>query len=457
MTILLFIPGNMPLIKFFKKILKKPSPASHDFLEQYSIARQEHHLSKTEMNPNALQVINQLNHHGYQAYLVGGCVRDLLLRKVPKDFDVATNATPQQIKKLFRNARIIGRRFKLVHITFHREIIEVSTFRSNQPDDNMLTNDSGMVIRDNVYGNLEQDSWRRDFTINSLYYNIINGSIIDYTGGFKDLKNRTIHVIGAPSLRYQEDPVRMLRAIRFAAKLHFNIAEESSKAIHELAHLIQQVSNARLFDEVSKLWQCQEAKKVYELLKTYDVFKYLFPMTQESLKQQPQVQKFIENALENTDLRMKEQKPTTPAFLFAVLLWFPMRDLALQLQTELGIHPLEALEQAMGRILSQQCKIISIPRRYTQIMREIWLLQFRFHKRVGHKPQQLMMHARFRAAYDFLLLRAIAGDESLELAEWWTKYQEADEATREEMLHSEVKPKRRRRKKATKPKPDATS
>jgi poly(A) polymerase len=450
----------MPLIKFFKKLLKKPHPVSPELLEQYSVPRNLHHVSKTDINPNALQVINQLKHHGYQAYLVGGSVRDLLLRKAPKDFDVATNATPQQIRRLFRNARIIGRRFKLVHITFYRDIIEVSTFRSNEPDEQMLTNDSGMVIRDNVYGTLEQDSWRRDFTINSLYYNISDGSIVDYTGGFKDIQGKMIHVIGDPSIRYQEDPVRMLRAIRFAAKLHFNIAENSSKPIMDLGHLIQQVSNARLFDEVTKLWQCQEAKKVHELLTHYDIFKYLFPYTYDAMQQDEHIQKFIENALENTDARMKEQKPTTPAFLFAVLLWYPMKNLAIQLQEEQGIHPLEALEHAMGRILNQQCKIISIPRRFTQIIREIWLLQFRFNKRVGLKPMQLMSHARFRAAYDFLLLRAIAGDESVELAEWWTKFQDCDDQAREEMvstINTSTKPKRRRRKKAKKPNPESLS
>ena len=438
----------MPLIKFIKKLLHTPS-SRHVPLEAFCIPRPNHHVSKTEISPYALQVINQLNHHGHQAYLVGGSVRDLLLRKVPKDFDVATSATPQQIRKLFRNARIIGRRFKLVHISFQREIIEVSTFRSNQPDAQMETNEAGMVIRDNVYGTLEQDAWRRDFTINSLYYNAQNGSIVDYTGGFADIQSKTIRMIGDPALRYQEDPVRILRAIRFSAKLHFDIHPETASPIYSLANLIEQVSNARLYDEVVKLWQCHEATRVFGMLKAYRIFDRLFPATAILMEQIPEIEKFIAIALENTDLRLKEQKPTTPAFIFAVILWFPMRVLAKELQDKEELHPLAALEQAMGILLTKQCQIISIPKRFTQIIREIWLLQYRFSKRLGTKPLILLEHARFRASFDFLALRALVGDESLELANWWTLFQDADEATKDSMLketQSNTKPKKRRRK-----------
>ena len=438
----------MPLIKFIKKLLHTPS-SRHAPLEAFCIPRHNHHVSKTEISPYALQVINQLNHHGHQAYLVGGSVRDLLLRKVPKDFDVATSATPQQIRKLFRNARIIGRRFKLVHISFQREIIEVSTFRSNQPDAQMETNEAGMVIRDNVYGTLEQDAWRRDFTINSLYYDAQNGSIVDYTGGFADIQSKTIRMIGDPALRYQEDPVRILRAIRFSAKLHFDIHPETASPIYSLANLIEQVSNARLYDEVVKLWQCHEATRVFAMLKEYHIFDRLFPATAILMEQIPEIEKFIAIALENTDLRLKEQKPTTPAFIFAVILWFPMRILAKELQDTQELHPLAALEQAMGVLLAKQCQIISIPKRFTQIIREIWLLQYRFSKRLGTKPLILLEHARFRASFDFLALRALVGDESLELANWWTLFQDADEATKDSMLketQSNTKPKKRRRK-----------
>lgn len=441
----------MPIIKFFKKLLKTPYQMPDELISKHCVGRQKHPVSKAEISVNALQVINQLVHNGYEAYLVGGSVRDLILRKVPKDFDVATNATPQQIKKLFRNARIIGRRFKIVHITFHREIIEVSTFRSNEPDEDVQTNDQGMVIRDNVFGTLEQDSWRRDFTINSMYYNIFNSSIIDYTLGFEDIQNKNIRVIGNPTKRYQEDPVRMLRAIRFAAKLQFNIEKDSSDPIYALGDLLLNVSNARLFDEMSKIWSSEAALSAFELLLQYNIFGKLFPLTHASFEKHPNAKKFIEMALENTDARLKEQKPTTPAFVFAVLMWFPMRDLALSLQQENELHPLEAIEQAMGQIFASQARIIGIPRRYTQLIREIWILQYRFHKRVGNKPFMLMEHARFRAAYDFLLLRALADDETVELANWWTLFQDASESTQQEMIDSlntrngSTKKKKRRR------------
>jgi poly(A) polymerase len=387
---------------------------------------------------------------------VGGSVRDLLLRKVPKDFDVSTNATPQQIKKLFRNARIIGRRFKLVHITFHREIIEVSTFRSNLPDKELMTNDQGMVIRDNVYGNLEQDAWRRDFSINSLYYDVRNGSIVDYTHGFADIKQQQIRIIGDPLQRYQEDPVRMLRAIRFAAKLNFTMANDTEAAIGQANHLISHVSNARLYDELSKLWQCQASLKAFELLSKYDFFSKLFPLTAKSTEVAPNRLSFIHQALENTDQRLKDDKPTTPAFIYAVLLWFPMRDRAQDLQTQQELHPLVALETAIGQVLNEQCKLIGIPRRFTQIIREIWLLQYRFSKRVGIKPMQLLQHPRFRAAYDFLLLRISAQDEDLELGEWWTVFQTLEEEAQIKMI-SEVTPPVKKRRRRRKPKKENES
>lgn len=450
----------MPLIKFFKKILRHPPSTDATLpLDENCIPRNKHNLSKTEISPNALQVINHLNHHGYQAYLVGGSVRDLLLRKIPKDFDVSTSATPQQIKKLFRNARIIGKRFKLVHISFQREIIEVSTFRSNAPDEQLQTNSQGMVIRDNVYGTLEQDAWRRDFTINSLYYDAQTGSIVDYTNGFPDIKHKQIQIIGDPYLRYQEDPVRMLRAVRFAAKLHFDINEHTAQPIYHLNQLITHVSNARLFDEVTKLWQCQEAHKSFKLLEQFDLFSKLFPWTKASFENNPNALKFIEIALENTDLRIKEQKPTTPAFLYAVLLWFPMLEISEKIQASENVHPLAALEQAMTTIIIEQSQILSIPKRLTQIMREIWLLQFRFQKRVGLKPIQLMQHARFRAAYDFLGLRALAGDESIQLADWWTQFQDSDEVNQLQMIAALATPKalKKRRRKKPKTSPSASN
>ncbi|KTC65151.1 poly(A) polymerase (plasmid) [Legionella adelaidensis] len=418
------------------------------------IPRTQHHISKTDISINALKVLNRLNSAGFEAYLVGGSVRDLLLRKAPKDFDVATNATPTQIKNLFRNARIIGRRFKLVHMLFHREIIEVATFRGHEPQDTLqLTNDKGMLIRDNVYGTLEEDAFRRDFTVNSLYYNIDDSSIVDYTGGVQDIHDKIIRIIGDPNKRYQEDPVRMLRAIRFSAKLHFEIAEDTAAPLYTLSHLITHVSGSRLFDEMTKLFQCGEAESVHRMMVDFGLFQYLFPLTAALLDDDYPVKALLGIALENTDTRIKEGKPITPAFLFAVLLWFPLINKAEKLREE-GLSPLPALEKAMSFVISEQNKSITIPKRYTQVMREIWIMQFRFSKRTGNRPFNLLQHPRFRAAFDFLALRALAGNESLELAQWWTTFQEMDEEIQHKMIAELPEtPMRKPRKRKPKPKP----
>lgn len=356
---------------------------------------------------------------------MGGSVRDLLLGKVPKDFDIATNATPQQVKTLFRNGRIIGRRFKLVHVIFHRDIIEVATFRGSESEsDNQLTNERGMIIRDNVYGTLDEDAWRRDFTINSLYYNIGDASLVDFTGGFKDIHHRTVRIIGEAEQRYREDPVRMLRAIRFCAKLHFDLAPDTAEPLARLSTLIAHVSPARLFDEITKLFQCGEAVSVHELLIKHALFTPLFPLTADLFTSNYPVESFIKLALENTDTRLRDNKPITPAFLYAVLLWFPLLKRAAFLQNKDKLPPLVALEQSMNQLIEEQNRIIFIPKRFTQIMREMWLLQFRFSKRQGERAFNTLQHPRFRAAYDFMCLRALAGDESVELAQWWTDFQE---------------------------------
>ncbi len=415
------------------------------------IPRNHHHVSKTDISPNALSVLNRLNSSGFQAYLVGGSVRDLLLRKSPKDFDVSTSATPNQIKNLFRNARIIGRRFKLAHILYHREIIEVATFRGHDAvDASQQTNDRGMLIRDNVYGTLEEDAWRRDFTVNSLYYNLTDGSIVDYTGGFKDIGLRIIRMIGDPATRYQEDPVRMLRAIRFSAKLHFDIAPETAAPIPELSVLITHISGSRLFDEMTKLYQCGEAESVQRLLVKFGLFHHLFPQTAALLDGSYPVNALLINALESTDSRVRDNKPINPAFLYAVILWFPLMARKAQLKLD-GMDPLPALEKAMAEVIATQNKLVTIPKRFTQIMREIWLMQFRFPKRAGHRPYPLLEHPRFRAAYDFLALRALAGDESMALAEWWTTFQDVDAEKQADMItqieaettHAKPKPRRK--------------
>jgi poly(A) polymerase len=418
------------IIGFFKNLLRRSRKKRNESVSsaidaQYLIQRAQHQVSKTNMSSNALTVLNRLNHAGYQAYLVGGSIRDMLLHKAPKDFDIATNATPAQIKKLFRNARIIGRRFKLVHILYHREIIEVATFRGHDSvDDNHKTSETGILIRDNVYGTLQEDAWRRDFTINCLYYTLTDNTIVDYTGGFNDIRQRVIRMIGDPATRYQEDPVRMLRAIRFSAKLDFEIATDTAKPIHEMNAMISHISGSRLFEEMVKIYQCGTSVPAQRMLEKYGLFALLFPQT-EALMQHPTypTSAFINLALESTDTRIQANKTVTPAFIFAVILWFPLLERAAELKAS-SVEPLPALDQAMAFVLSAQNKIVTIPKRFTQVMREIWLLQFRFDKRTGHRAFTLLEHPRFRAAYDFMALRALAGDESMALAHWWTNFQE---------------------------------
>jgi poly(A) polymerase len=434
-------------------LLKKNRAHKPPVNSTYIIPRNKHSISKTDISNNALKVLNRLISGGFQAYLVGGSVRDLLLHKAPKDFDVATNATPNEIKNLFRNGRIIGRRFKLVHILFHREIIEVATFRGHDAvDANQQTNERGMLVRDNAYGSLDEDAWRRDFTINSLYYNVDDSSILDFTGGVNDVQQKLIRMIGDPVTRYKEDPVRMLRAVRFSAKLHFTLAPETEAPFPQISHLITHISNSRLFDEMTKLYQCGEAETVQKLLVRYGLFDHLCPLTSSLLSSEYPVNALLGIALENTDIRIRDAKPVTPAFIFAVILWFPMVDRAKQLQ-ESGLDPLPAIEKAMSLVIAEQNLIISVPKRYTQVIREIWLLQYRFAKRLGGRAFNLLQHPRFRAAYDFMALRALAGDESMALAEWWTTFQEVDETGQAEMIKeltpvAPAKPRRRRKPKA---------
>lgn len=358
-----------------------------------------------------------------------------MLRKKPKDFDISTNATPAQIRKLFRNARIIGRRFKLVHILFHREIIEVATFRGGQEEENadQRTNEQGMLIRDNVYGTLQDDVWRRDFTVNALYYNLKDSSIIDFTEGAQDIQKRQLRLLGDAEKRYQEDPVRMLRAIRFAAKLHFDIAPDSAQPILHMNHLLASISNSRLYDEIVKISLCGELNKAYDLLNKFGLLAIIFPQAHQALQSQFPIQAFLQAAFSNTDKRVNEDKPVTPAFFFATLLWFPLRILSQQLQEAENLPPLAALEKAMQQVILLQNKTVAIPKRFSQSMREIWLLQYLLPKRKGKKPFQLLEHPRFRAAYDFLILRAQIKDAPTSLALWWSKFQDASEEVREKM------------------------
>lgn len=379
----------------------------------------------------ALDTVFSLKRAGYEAYLVGGAVRDLMLGIEPKDFDIATNASPDQVKQVFRHrCQLIGRRFRLAHIRYGRLIIEVATFRGDQENGHPArqVDDSGRLLRDNVYGTMDEDVWRRDFTINALYYDPKRDVVIDYVAGREDLYAGQIALIGDPWVRYREDPVRMIRAVRFAAKLGFNLAPSAEKPIGELGVLLKEVSNARMFDEVLKLFHSGSAILVFEKLRHYDLFKHLFPLTDAILaseKEQFPRQLVIE-ALQSTDRRIAEDKPVNPAFLFAAMLWEPMMQARHDYLQE-GLSPQDAFFAAAGDVLHVQCAHTSIPKRFTAQVRDIWNLQFRLHKRFGDRAAVLRAHPRFRAAYDFIGIRLAAGETELEdLFDWWTQYQEKD-------------------------------
>jgi poly(A) polymerase len=398
------------------KIVRKPQ----------IIPRTEHGVSRSEISENALKVLYRLKNAGYQAYLVGGGVRDILLGLKPKDFDVATDAHPEQIRELFRNCRLIGRRFRLAHVHFGREIIEVSTFRASHTDaiDGEGHEEDGRIIRDNVYGKLDDDVWRRDFTVNALYYNIDDYSIVDYVGGLEDIKNRQLRLIGIPEDRYQEDPVRMLRAIRFSIKLGFSIHPVSEQPIRKLAPLLEGIPEARLFEEFLKLFMSGQSEKTYQQLREYGLFAMLFPQTEKFLNCGDEfIHKLLSSAFRNTDTRLAEDKPVTPAFLLAALLWIPVRDLANDHESN-GLSEMDAIHLASDAVISHQISSTSMPRRFTHMARDMWALQVRLKNIRGKRPLKLLAHQRFRAAYDFLLLRAEAGEDVQELASWWTTFQE---------------------------------
>ncbi len=401
-------------------------------------------------------MLYRLNSAGYQAHLVGGGVRDLLLGREPKDFDVATDARPEQVKEVFRNCRLIGRRFRLAHVQFGREIIEVATFRAGQDAEiaEQDQTDEGMLLRDNVYGNIEQDALRRDFTVNALYYNIADFSIIDYADGVADLQQGVLRLLGDAETRYREDPVRMLRAARFATKLGFRIERETERPLPELAALLRDIPPARLFEEVLKLFLSGTAVGCFEKLRQYGLFAQLFPDTEVCLSRLEHEfpLTLVLKGLENTDNRVREEKPVTPAYLFAVLLWEPVRQGAEALQAH-GIAPYQALQQSAAEVVSRQLAYVALPRRFSTPMQEIWVMQSRFGQTRGKRPQRLLAHPRFRAAYDFLLLRASAGEADPELAAWWTEFQQgnADAPPPSAPGTGRRRPRRRRRSKRKTP------
>jgi len=431
--------------------------------EPVIIPRAQHSISRSQISDNALKVLHRLKDAGYASLLVGGCVRDLMLGREPKDFDVVTDARPEQIRKLFHNARVIGRRFRLVHVRFGREIIEVATFRAiprdiseeslpkededDEDGENVSATETG---GQNIFGNQEEDAVRRDFTVNALYYDIRDFSVLDYVGGAADLEAGILRMIGDPEARYREDPVRMLRAVRFAAKLGFKIEERTAAPIRELASLLASVPAARMFEEVLKLFHGGYALETYEQLRHYGLFEFLFPLTEKSLEREEEgfPVTLVPRALANTDARVNEDKPVTPAFLFAAMLWEPVRQQTAE-SVARGMNRHDAAYRAAEQALREQMRHVSIPKRFSVPMREIWSMQDRFERRAGMQAFRLLENKRFRAAYDFLLLRAETGETDRVLADWWTRFQEAGDNERRAMV-AEIAPaagtgKRRRR------------
>jgi len=419
--------------------------------------RDQHPVSRNLLSANALKVLYRLNKGGYDAYLVGGGVRDILLGLAPKDFDIATNATPEQIKALFRNCRLIGRRFRLAHIVFGREIIEVATFRGHHEtapkkqqgcQKTSKQSEHGMLLRDNIYGSIDEDAERRDFTINALYYSTADFKVYDFANGVEDIENRLIRLIGDPETRYREDPVRMLRAIRFATKLDMTISEETERPIAELAPLLSNIPPARLFEEFLKLFLSGKALENYQQLRHYNLFKYFFPIVAQSFEQErlPHIEAFIEQALKNTDERINNNKRVTPAFLFAAILWYPLQQQVNQLRAQTQLTPQDAFFNALSEIMSEQQRSIAIPKRFQAVMKDIWILQDKLTKREGKRAHKAFEHLKFRAGYDFLLLRSeIEHDQKLiDLAKWWTDFQHSNHDTQQQMIKTVGKTSSRR-------------
>lgn len=434
---------------------------SDDVSSLQIIPRPEHNISRANISKPALKVLYRLKDAGYQAFLVGGGVRDLLLGRQPKDFDVATDARPEEVRALFGNSRLIGRRFRLAHVRFGREIIEVATFRGtgNGDEDNgeRVVCESGRILKDNAWGTIEEDAKRRDFTVNALYYNIADYSIWDFAGGVDDIGHGWLRLIGDPETRYREDPVRMLRAARLAAKLDLEIHPEAGEPIPRLAGLLDGVPPARLFDEFLKLFQSGHALASYRKLEQFGLFEHLFPITARILAREDQAdfRQLIEAALANTDNRVAEDLPITPMFLFAVLLWRPVQLRAAELMQDEQLPPARAFAEAAATINAEQVQRVALPKRFSLPMREVLQLQRRFDDRRPRQVRSLLAHKRFRAAYDLMLLRAAIGELDQETAEFWTSAQ-SDSAGGEQVRPPRARRRRRRaRRRHGKPSPAA--
>ena len=415
-------------------------PAISDDLVPDVVRATEHGISRGRVDANVRQILGRLVEAGFETYLVGGCVRDLLLGRAPKDFDVATSARPEEVRSLFPRSRLIGRRFRLAHVRSGRDVFEVATFRANH--EAAAAGPGGMLLHDNVYGTREEDALRRDFTVNALYYDDRGGSVLDFTGGLDDIGAGLIRAIGDPAVRYREDPVRMLRAVRFAAKLGFRIEEETEAPLFELAPLLEGVPAARLFDEVLKLFQSGHARESLRRIDRYHLLPRLVPETAASLQRDPAGRALLERALDNTDRRIAERLPVSPGFLVAALVWGPVRDRAETFREEGRARSRsEALAAAADEAMAVQTKRTSMPRRWSAMARDIWTMQPRLENLRPRRVEETIAHPRFRAAYDFLCLRAEAGEPFADRAAWWTEAQ----GDRGEETGGVSPPRRRRR------------
>ncbi|NBI42757.1 polynucleotide adenylyltransferase PcnB [[Haemophilus] felis] len=454
-----------------EQVISKPTQSSNKNLKsqrqnRYILKASQYNISSRMISRNALSVVEKLQRNGFEAYIVGGCLRDILLGKNPKDFDVATNARPEQVQQLFqRQCRLVGRRFRLAHIMFGRDIIEVATFRASHPDNlnnnQAKQNDAGMLLRDNVYGSIEQDAERRDFTVNALYYDPQNNTLRDYFNGIDDLKAGKLRLIGDPVTRYQEDPVRMLRAIRFMAKLDMFLDKPTEQPIKQYGYLLKSIPAARLFDESLKLLQTGQGVKTYQLLREYGLFEQLFPTLSPFFTERSDsfAERMILSVLNSTDERINDKLRVNPAFLFAAFFWYPLREKVEILKNEGGLNNYDAYALASNDILEGLCQTVAAPRRYTAVIRDIWFLQLQLLKRTGNNPVRVMEQNKFRAAFDLLVMRAeIEGGDCIELSAWWHEYQLSNAEQRDKLLKEQQrlnpKPKKkyyrpRKRKSAT--------
>ena len=436
--------------KFIEKVFGARKNRKPAVAKERIYARDEHGIRKDELSNAAISVCEGLHKAGYKAFVVGGAVRDLLLGRHPKDYDVATDATPEQVRSVFRRARIIGRRFKLVHVMFRDETVEVSTFRANHPavdadEKDGRADEHGRLLRDNVYGNQEEDAIRRDFTMNALFYDPEREEVWDCVNGFADIKKKRVVMIGDPTARYREDPVRMLRAARLAAKLGFTIDAATEAPIATLGPLLDNVPTSRLFDEMQKLLFSGHALNGIEKMRSLGLHSGILPVL-DPLFNDAAAKAFVVLALQRTDERIAQDKGVSPAFLFATLFWWPMVQRWQVLEAN-GVRSLQAMHEAMDDVLDAQRKTLAIPRRLDPLIKELWVAQPRFVHRSQRQAFRTLTHPRFRASYDFYALRAEAGDADQEIAAWWERFQFADEKVQESMLlpDDEPKPKKRRR------------